>query len=84
MKYPEKIKAYNRQHSMDEDEMISLWRDTIKKSFSIAMASDNQGMYSMLKLLSMQFLVRTRKYSHNEAALEKFYNEYEQEVKDEK
>lgn len=65
---------------MSEDDMISLWRDTLKKSFSIAMVSDNRGMYSMLKLLSMQFLIRTRKYSNNEAALDKFYDEYEQEV----
>ena len=69
---------------IDENEMISLWRDTLKKSFSIAMISDNRSMYSMLKLLSVRFLIRTRKYSHNEAALDKFYDEYEQEVEDEK
>lgn len=69
---------------INEDEMIFLWRDTLKKSFSIAMVSDNRSMYSMLKLLSVRFLIRTRKYSHNEAALDKFYDEYEQEVEDEK
>lgn len=83
MKYPEKIKAYNRQHSMDEDDMITLWRKILKKSFSSSMVSDDRGMYLMLKHLSSLFLIRTKKYS-NEAALDKFYDEYEQEVEDEK
>lgn len=38
----------------------------------------------MLKHLSSLFLIRTKKYSNNEAALDKFYDEYEQEVEDEK
>lgn len=35
MKYPEKIKAYNRQHSMDEDDMITLWRKILKNPFQV-------------------------------------------------
>lgn len=68
---------------MDEDEMISLWRDILKTSFSISMISGSRSMYLMLKHLSIRFLIRTRKYSNNEDALDKFYDEYEQEVEDE-
>ena len=68
---------------MNEDDMIAIWRDILKKSFSISMVSDDRGMYLMLKHLSSQFLIRTRKYSNSEADLDEFYDEYEQEVEDE-
>lgn len=68
---------------MDKDDMIALWRDILKKSLSISMVSDDRCIYLMLKHLSSQFLIRTRKYSNNETALDKFYDEYEQEVENE-
>lgn len=46
-------------------------------------SSDDRCIYLMLKHLSSQFLIRTRKYSNNETALDKFYDEYEQEVENE-
>lgn len=68
---------------MEEDHMIDLWRALLERSLSLSMIGDGRGMYLLLKNLSRQLLIRTKKYSNNEAALEKFYDECEKEVEDE-
>lgn len=71
------------KHYMDEDDMIALWRKILYTSVLNSMGGDDRGIYLLLKHLSSQFLIRTRKYSGNEAALDRFYDEYEQEAEDE-